>query len=58
MNVVPMMQEILSIPNPVIRKSALPDLASATDRRSQSIGISSLDQLNSMLKGDVSRRSD
>ena len=46
MNVVPVMQEILVIPNTVIGESALPDFSLATEDRSQRVRVSTLDELD------------
>ena len=56
MNVIPMMSEVVNITNPMIRKPALPDFRLAPDQRTERMGISSLDQLNRALDGDVLRR--
>jgi hypothetical protein len=55
MNVIPMMSKILSITNPMIRKPALPDFRLAPDHATERMGISSLDQLDRALDGDVLR---
>jgi hypothetical protein len=53
MNIISMMSEVLSVANPMIGKSALPDLGLATDQRAQRVRVCALDQLNGTLDGYV-----
>jgi hypothetical protein len=46
MNIVPMMNEVLSITNSMIGKSALPDFGVAPDERAEFVGIGTLDELH------------
>jgi len=55
MDVILMMDEVLIIPNPVIRESALPDLAFSSDDFSQSVRISAFDELHGVLECHVLR---
>lgn len=52
-NVILVMQEILVIPNPVIRESALPDFSFAANKRSKGVRVSALDELDGAFEGDV-----
>jgi hypothetical protein len=52
-----MMDEILSIANPMIGETALPDFGIATDERAEFVGVSAFDQLDSALDGNVLSRS-
>jgi hypothetical protein len=56
MNVIPMMSEVLSITNPMIRETALPNFRLATDQGAERMGIPSFDQLERALDGHVARR--
>ena len=53
MNVIPMMNEVLSVTNPMIRKPALPDFRVAADQRPKRMRISALDQLDGTLDGHI-----
>jgi len=44
MNVIPMMSEVLSITNPMIRETALPNFRLAPDQGAERMGIPSFDQ--------------
>ena len=56
MNVIPMMSEVLSITNPMIRETALPNFRLAPDQGAERMGIPSFDQLERALDGHVVRR--
>ena len=43
MNVIPMMNEVLSIANPMIRESALPDFGLSSDKSADRVRVSALD---------------
>jgi hypothetical protein len=43
MNIIPMMNEVLNISNPMIGEPALPDFRFSPDKGAQSMGISALD---------------
>jgi hypothetical protein len=53
MNVIPMMSEVLSITNPMIRETALPNFRLAPDQGAERMGIPSFDQLERALEGHV-----
>ena len=53
MYVVPMMDEILSIADPVISEPALPNFRFAPDKRSEFMRICPFDQLNGALDGHI-----
>ena len=50
MNVIKMMHEILVISNSVVRESALPDFAPATQNRPEGVRVPAFDELNRMLE--------
>ena len=53
MNIIPMMNEIPSIANPMIRESALPDFRIAPYESAELMRIRTLDELHAALKGYV-----
>src|SRR5215470_11740015 len=57
MSVIPMMNEVPSIANPMIRKSALPHLRLAPNQCPKRMRVSAFDQLNRALDGDILSRS-
>jgi len=56
MNVIPMMNEVLSTTNPMIRKAPLPDFRFAPDQSPKRVRVASLDQLDDSLDGYGLRR--
>ena len=56
MNIVPVMNEVLSIANPVIGKSTLPDVRVAPDKSVERVRVSALDQLDGALDGYILSR--
>jgi len=53
MNIIPMMNEIPSVANPVIRKPALPHLGLASNQRPERMRVSAFDQLHRALDRDI-----
>jgi hypothetical protein len=53
MNVIPMMSEVLSITNPMIRETALPNFRLAPDQGAERMGIPSFDQLEGARSTDL-----
>ena len=53
MNIIPMMNEIPGIANPMIRKPALPHLGLASNQRPERMRVPARDQLNRAFDGDI-----
>ena len=53
MNIVPMMNEVLSIANPMIGESALPNFRVSSYESAEVMGVRALNQLDSALDGYV-----
>jgi hypothetical protein len=49
MNIVPMINEVLSIPNPMIGESALPHFRVSPNKSTKRVRVSALDQLDGAL---------
>ena len=58
MNVILMMRKVFRVPDSVIRESALPDFALATEDLAESMRIRAFDQLDRVLDRNVVGRSD
>jgi len=58
MNIIPMMNEVLSIPNPMIGKSSLPHFRISPDEIAEFVRIRSLDQLHGALNRHIMRGSE
>ena len=56
MNIIPMMNEVLSIANPMIGESALPDFGFSPNKSAERVRVSALDQLDGALNRYVLRR--
>jgi len=50
MNVVPVMEEILVVANPVVSESALPNFSLSADDGSEGVRVSAFDDLDCMLE--------
>jgi len=53
MNIIPMMNEVLSIANPMIGESALPNFRVSSYESAEFMGVRALDQLDIALDGYV-----
>lgn len=56
-NVVLMVPEVLVIPDPVIRETALPDFSTSSDYAPKRMRVSAFYELDSMFEGDIFCRS-